>query len=88
MAIKLLYFYTEDCKPCKTTSPKFSELEKKYKDVVFEKVNATQDTGKVVKYNIQSVPTILFLENEEVQFSSTGNGCVETVTRILEDITS
>lgn len=64
----IIDFYTEWCGPCKLISPMVEEIAKEYKDkVIVLKANADNCPNLIQKYNIMSVPTLLYLnKNKEV----------------------
>ena len=57
-------FYSDSCLPCKALSPVLAEVEEAYSDqVIVGKVNAVYERGLVFRWEVASVPTILFLKN-------------------------
>jgi len=60
-------FWAEWCGPCRLVSPIIDELSKDYDGkAVIGKVNVDHNSGVASKYNVRSIPTILFLKNGEV----------------------
>lgn len=60
-------FWAEWCGPCRLVSPIIDELSKDYEGkAVIGKVNVDHNAGVASKYNVRSIPTILFLKNGEV----------------------
>lgn len=60
-------FWAEWCGPCRLVSPIIDELSKDYEGkAVIGKVNVDTNAGVASKYNVRSIPTILFLKNGEV----------------------
>lgn len=52
------------CPPCKILAPILEELDKEYKDKIkFTKVDIDENFELAEKYNIMSVPTLIFLKN-------------------------
>jgi thioredoxin 1 len=66
--LTIIDFYTDWCGPCKLISPMVEEIAKEYKDkVTVFKANADNCPDLILKYNIMSVPTLLYLnKNKEV----------------------
>ena len=55
-------FFADWCPPCKKLSPILDEIEKKYKDkVVFRRVDIDQEAKLALKFNVQSIPTLMFV---------------------------
>ena len=64
----IIDFYTEWCGPCKLIAPMVEEIAQEYKDkIIVLKANADNCPNLIQKYNIMSVPTLLYLnKNKEV----------------------
>ena len=63
----LIDFYATWCGPCKMLSPIISEISNEYSNMVKVcKVNVDEDQELALKYNIMSVPTLIFLKNGSV----------------------
>lgn len=55
-------FYATWCGPCKAIAPHFHELEKKYSsEINFMSVDVDQQPDVASEYDVQSVPTFIFL---------------------------
>ncbi len=60
-------FYADWCGPCKMIAPVIEELAKDYEGKVkIGKVNTDENRGVATKYNVMSIPTIIFLKNGQV----------------------
>jgi len=59
-------FFSYNCGPCNKSAPKYSALSKNYPSHKFFKVNIDQNIATRNKYNINAVPTLLFIRNNEV----------------------
>lgn len=60
-------FYADWCGPCKMMAPVIDELADDYEGKVrIGKVNTDENRGTASKYNVMSIPTILFIKNGEV----------------------
>ncbi|MDD3626152.1 MAG: thioredoxin [bacterium] len=66
-------FWADWCGPCKMIAPAVEELSQEYsgKVKVF-KVNVDQDRELSIKFNIVSIPTILFFKGGEIADSVIG----------------
>ena len=60
----LVDFWAEWCMPCQMLTPIINQLaEETTADVVIAKVNVDECQDIAIKYNVQSIPTILLFEN-------------------------
>ncbi len=60
-------FWAEWCGPCRLVTPIIDELSQDYDGkAVIGKVNVDHNAEVASKYNVRSIPTILFLKNGEV----------------------
>lgn len=63
----LIDFYATWCGPCKMLSPIISEIANEYSNMIKVcKVNVDEDQELALKYNIMSVPTLIFFKNGSV----------------------
>ena len=69
----IIDFYAPWCNPCKAMLPIVENLSKKYgNSVKFTKLNTDKYRDLSSQYNIQSLPTFLFIKNGQVVGSFTG----------------
>ena len=60
-------FWAEWCGPCRLVTPIIDELSQDYDGkAVIGKVNVDHNAEVASKYNVRSIPTILFLKNGEI----------------------
>ena len=59
----LVDFWATWCGPCKRLAPQMEELEKKYTNVHFYKLNVDETEDIVKKYKITAMPTILYFKS-------------------------
>ena len=66
-------FFADWCGPCKMFGPIFESVAEDYEDKVkFVKVNIDHSPEIAEKYFVMSIPTLKFIENEEVKGSFVG----------------
>mgnify|MGYP000296749500 CR=1 FL=1 len=59
-------FYSDSCIPCKRLSPVLAELEEAYGDALkVAKININFDLPLAEQYEVQAVPTLIFLPKTE-----------------------
>ena len=56
-------FFATWCGPCKRIAPAFEELSKNFQSVTFLKVDVDESEEIASKYNVESLPTFVFLKN-------------------------
>ena len=62
---KILKFWRPGCVNCKVMEPTVTQLEEEYPGITFKSVNTAQEQEAADKYNIQSLPTLVFLKDGE-----------------------
>lgn len=71
MKLEIIEFYADWCGPCKLMLPIIDELIKENndkKDFEIRKIDIDENTALAEKYNIMSIPVIIFLQdNKEVK---------------------
>lgn len=66
--IKVVYFYTESCSPCRWMTPIIDELGQKYADrVQIVKIDAQDDPDLARDYGVKAVPTSIFFDKDHRQ---------------------
>lgn len=61
------------CGPCKQMNPHFEALEKELKDLYkFVKLNVDEARDISIKYGVTSVPTFIFIQNNQIKGKVTG----------------
>ncbi|MDE6470308.1 MAG: thioredoxin [Eubacterium sp.] len=69
----LIDFFATWCGPCKMLSPIISEIANDYSDSIKVcKVNVDENQDLAMKYNIMSIPTLIFLKNGKLVKNSVG----------------
>jgi thioredoxin 1 len=60
---KLWDFWATWCPPCKQLKPTIEALEKEYEGKIeIRSINVDEDKGLSEKYNVQAIPTLVFLD--------------------------
>ena len=59
----IIDFFADWCMPCKMLSPVYEEVSQLYTEVEFCKINIDLSEEIVSKYEIDSVPTLIFIKN-------------------------
>ena len=65
-------FYADWCGPCKIIGPIMEELSDEVKDVKFGKVNVDKESDLAQRFNVMSVPTLIFFKNKKQIERTTG----------------
>jgi thioredoxin 1 len=66
-------FWAEWCGPCRMIGPIIDEMSKEYEGkAVIGKVNVDLNSNVSAKFNVRSIPTVLFIKNGEVVDKSVG----------------
>lgn len=66
-------FYSDSCIPCKRMSPLLAEIEEENQDSLkVAKLNINFDAETAEKYNVTSVPTLVFFKNGKEAARLTG----------------
>jgi len=62
----IIDFFAEWCGPCKILGPIFEKVADDYEDINFIKIDIDHAPELAAKYEISSIPTLLFLKNGEL----------------------
>lgn len=69
----VLDVYATWCGPCQQMAPIFDELEKEMGEKVkFAKLNVDEARELSIQYGVTSVPTFVFIKNNEIKHKETG----------------
>ena len=60
------------CGPCKVTGKNLEDFSKEHPEITIYKVDAEQHPDVAERFEVMSLPTILFLEKEEVVWKHVG----------------
>ena len=78
-------FYADWCSPCKRIAPDYERLSLQYTNIVFLKVNVDNSPDISGKYNVRSMPTFLFLNNNSV-YATTVSANLPMIENNLETL--
>ncbi|ELP94579.1 thioredoxin, putative [Entamoeba invadens IP1] len=62
----LVVFYSPKCVQCKASAPMLEKLSEKHKNLKFFKVDATTATEFAAEFQITSLPTFVFFQDQKV----------------------
>jgi thioredoxin len=68
----LVDYWATWCGPCKQLIPRLEELEKKYTNVKFVKVDVDENQDYAVEMGIRGVPTVMIYNNNELLNRTSG----------------
>lgn len=78
-------FWAEWCGPCRLVGPVIDSLSKEYDGkALIGKVNVDHHLKVSQRYNVRSIPTILFLKNGEVVDKHVGTATKATLSQKIE----
>ena len=84
--IKILDFYAGWCGPCKAMSPILDQIEDELDDVIIEKYDVEENEEIVEDYGIRSVPTLVFIKDDEIVSKHVGSLSKEKLLAIINKI--
>lgn len=83
----LIDFFATWCGPCKMLSPIIEEISNEYSNSIKVcKANVDENQDLALKYNIMSVPTLIFLKNGEIVKSSVGFCTKSELDNIINEL--
>jgi len=74
------------CGPCKTLIPRLENMDEKYENVEFVKVNVDEDGTYAQGLGIRSVPTVIIFDGEQEVGRLTGAQVDTNYTDILDKL--
>ncbi|AYV85459.1 MAG: thioredoxin-like protein [Satyrvirus sp.] len=86
--VVIIDFYATWCGPCKVIAPKFAEMEEKYPNVSFYKLNAdTEETAEISSAcDIRGLPTFCFFVGGIFETKMAGANIVQLEKMLLENL--
>lgn len=83
----IIDFFATWCAPCQMLAPVLVELDKKYGDEVsFYKVNVDESEDTAMRYDVSSVPTLIFFKDGEEIDRQVGFADEEALSTWIEEM--
>lgn len=82
--IKILKFESDSCPQCKALSATLERITKEYRTDI-KSINIEEDDNQdlIRKYNIRSIPTLIFLNEDQEYNRLVGNQSYATINKII-----
>ena len=82
--IKILKFESDSCPQCKALSVTLERITKEYKtDMKSIDIEEDNNQDLIRKYNIRSIPTLIFLNEDQEYNRLVGNQSYATINKII-----
>lgn len=82
--IKILKFKSDSCPQCKALSATLERITKEYKtDIKSIDIEEDNNQDLIRKYNIRSIPTLIFLNKDQEYNRLVGNQSYATINKII-----
>nr|DAM49253.1 MAG TPA: TRX family protein [Crassvirales sp.] len=82
--IKILKFESDSCPQCKALSATLERITKEYKtDMKSIDIEEDNNQDLIRKYNIRSIPTLIFLSEDQEYNRLVGNQSYATINKII-----
>ena len=78
----IIDFFATWCAPCKRIAPVYEELAEKYSTITFLKVDVDESEQIASAYNIESLPTFVFLVNGSEATRVEGANLTELINQL------
>lgn len=75
--------YAPWCSSCKMLLPVFEELSDEENQIKFCKINIDENSGVSERFNVMSIPTVLFFENGKLKNRESGFKTKEELKKIF-----
>ena len=82
----LIDFWSPQCRPCVKLAPTIDEIKEEQTDVEVVKINVLENMDEAVKYQVKSLPTLVFLKDGEVIDTLVGSHTKQEIVEKLENI--
>ena len=84
--IVIIDFWAEWCGPCKSFSPIYEDVSKKYEDIVFGKIDTETEQELAGHFQIRSIPTLMIFREQVVLFSQAGMLSAQQLEEVIGKI--
>lgn len=85
--VVLVDFYADWCGPCKALAPVLKDVATDFKDkAVIAKVNIDRDRELAMKYNISSIPALLYFQNGKLVGQTAGMASKRQISKNLSSL--
>jgi len=81
--LSVIDFWAEGCNPCKMLEPVLEELRTEY-GFTLRKINIEENQQLAQQYNVMSLPTIVFEEDDKEVDRIVGFGSKESIEKIIK----
>lgn len=82
----IIDFFATWCGPCKMLAPMLDETASKNQGWTILEINIDQFKELAGKYNVQAVPTLLFIKNKKIIETSVGFKPADQIQKIIDKI--
>lgn len=82
--IRILAFYGLDCGSCSLIESRIKNILSIHEAITFDHINIRENANLVKKYQILTIPTIIYLVNDIEVFRTTGIVSEESIKKEIE----
>jgi len=82
----VIKFSASWCMPCRAIAPLFNTFKKEHAELQFLMIDAETDTTLTEKYNIRTVPTVVFMNGENEVNRLVGLQAKQTYIEAIEKL--
>lgn len=82
----LVDFFARWCGPCKMLSPHIDALAEQYPDLKVCRLDVDEATATAIRYNVSSIPALLYFRNGEVVETLVGYRSAEELSEVTEGL--
>ena len=91
MKVEVIDFYADWCNPCKAMSPEIKALQEEFVEgneagVTITKINVDSEPEMAKKYNVRSIPTLVFLKEGVEKERSSGTKTKDFIKERINDL--